>query len=244
VKLEVPLSLADGATVDVYVSTDGKNFSLHKAGVSVQGGKVEFVTRHFSYYLLRTAVAAQVPAPTVSGFSDIDNSFAREYIIRLTGMGAINGYDDGTFRPDRPASRAEFLKIALKALGIKVESATSTRFSDVAEPWQIPVIETAAKLGIVSGQVVGDTRVFRPNDSITRAEALKILLSAAKIATNANAVSPFSDVTDAWAIPYVAKARELGIVSGQVVGDTRVFRPNDSITRAEVTKIVVMTIDL
>ena len=73
---------------------------------------------------------------------------------------------------------------------------------------------------------------------------MKMLLGAAGIQTASGATTTFTDVSMSWMVPYVAQAQSLGIVSGQTVDGQLVFRPNDSITRAEVAKVVVRTMDL
>lgn len=50
-------------------------------------------------------------------------------------------------------------------------------FKDVSTSWQIPIIAKAAQLGIINS----NTTLFRPNDFITRAEAMKILIKSANI---------------------------------------------------------------
>ena len=50
-------------------------------------------------------------------FSDIADSFAKDYITALYGSGIVHGYDDGTFRPDTPVSRIEFLKMVMVKTG-------------------------------------------------------------------------------------------------------------------------------
>ena len=98
----------------------------------------------------------------------------------------------------------------------------------------MPIIETAADLGIISR----DTGNFRPDAPITRAEAIKILMKAAGLNGTTTGAS-FSDVGPNydWARPYINQAYTLGIMSGQ----NGRFRPADPITRAEAAKIVRKT---
>ncbi len=168
-------------------------------------------------------------------FWDINNSFAKNEIQSLINRGVIKGYDDGTFQPDRSVTRAEFLKITIKWLGLTVdESITTTPFSDVKINWQIPIIAKAASLGIIDTTA----KKFRPDDKITRAEAVKILLKTANI-KGLDGASLFSDITEnnSWAIPYINKASSLWIINSSNVN----FRPNDPISRAETAKIVSKT---
>ncbi|MBO5369812.1 MAG: S-layer homology domain-containing protein, partial [Clostridia bacterium] len=74
------------------------------------------------------------PSPSVapvSPFSDIESTFAKENIIRLSSLGIINGYENGTFRPENTVTRAEFCKMVCVAFdfgGTNIKS-----FADVSE---------------------------------------------------------------------------------------------------------------
>ncbi len=173
-------------------------------------------------------------------FTDISSNWAKLYIEALANAGVIN--NTSKFNPDNNVTRAEFLKMALRGLKVSYDtSVLSSEFSDVKEAWQISLVVKAKSLGIISGQMVDGTLMFRPSDTITRAEAMKILLLTAGYKSDATSTE-FTDVTEAWQIPLVAKAQGLGIVSGQTTVDGKlVFRPNDTITRAEVAKIIVKT---
>lgn len=174
--------------------------------------------------------------------SDINTSFAKAYIEKLAALGIINGYEDGTFKPENKASRAEYLKIVLRAMNIDYSDVDTSKltFADVDKnSWIAKVVVKAAELNLIDTT----NKNFRPNASISRAESMKMLLNAAGIETSENTVSDFSDVKG-WAVKYVQKAKDLGIVNGQEINGKILFRPADNITRAEVSKIVVKTMEL
>lgn len=162
----------------------------------------------------------------------------------MAKKGIIKGYSDGTFRPENPITRAEFLSVTMKSLNIDVGSSIVTVFTDIPTDgsWMIPYIEKARLLGIAQGQTINGILKFRPNDSITRAEAIAILLNAAKISVDLSVITTeFKDiplVDGGWMIPYVVRAQSLGIINGQIIDGVLKFRPNDSITRAESVKII------
>ncbi len=249
IQITVPVAYADETRLLVYSSRDRRNFEFHDR-IVVEENIVEFDTAHLSYFVLVPETGGEHEDSTsdeqtdsVASFTDIADTFAREYIMRLAEMGVVSGYADGTFRPENTATRAEFLKMVMRGLDIDYdESARTTVFTDVVEPWQIPLVAAALERGFLSGQTIDGALVFRPNDPITRAEAMKILLNAAGIASEVRTTA-FTDIVDSWQIGYVETARQLGIVSGQTVDGRLVFRPNDPITRAEVSKIVVETMN-
>jgi hypothetical protein len=82
-------------------------------------------------------------APT-SNFSDVSSSYwAKDDISTLTSMGYIDGYEDGTFRPEQNVTREEFAKLLVQTFGLDPIAGESS-FADV-EPgrWSTPFIEAA-----------------------------------------------------------------------------------------------------
>jgi len=103
----------------------------------------------------------------------------------------------------------------------------SAFFIDLASvPWAEEEILALADKGIVNG--VGNNN-FAPNATVTRAEFLKMLLSALELSDGSTEVA-FTDVTDGWSVPYVAAAVKHGVTSG--VSETE-FAPNASVTREQ-----------
>lgn len=97
--------------------------------------------------------------------------------LRGKSEGWLHGYPDGSLRPLDKISRAEFLTLAIRALKKNVGEHDSVRnsvFPDVDyNAWYAPYIDFAFKEGVVSGYADGS---FRPEATVTRIEALKILL--------------------------------------------------------------------
>ncbi|MDD4151101.1 MAG: S8 family serine peptidase [Candidatus Gracilibacteria bacterium] len=170
--------------------------------------------------------------------TDISNHFAKKYVDELINRGIIKGYSDNTFKPDNAITRAEYLSILMKALNIKVDSSItkSINFSDIENnSWQIKYAEKARLYGISS-----NSNKFRPNDYITRAEALAMLFKISKLNLQTNISNNFSDTDlEEWMLKYTTKAKSLGLVKGQEINGKSYFKPNNNITRAETSKIIV-----
>ncbi len=143
---------------------------------------------------------------------------------------------------DRTLTRAEFLKLVLNASGVDVSSAgTTTPFSDVnSNMWYASYVAYAVKGGIVQG----DNGLFRPNDTITRAEASKIFVRATGVTYSTGSIV-FSDVlpTNTLAV-YIQTAYDNCIVHGRHTVNgvpttpTRLFEGWDGITLGETAKIL------
>lgn len=130
-------------------------------------------------------------------------------VSTLANVGAISGYSDGTFRPNKEITRAEFVTILT---GIYGEDTTKGMpFSDVGHSWCYDAVATAYAHGWVSGYSDG---TFRPNQTITRAEAVVILNSVlgrscdlTYVQANAQAALHFTDITPgAWYYADVIEA--------------------------------------
>lgn len=94
--------------------------------------------------------------------------------------------------------------------------------------------------------IITKKTIFRPNDSISRAEALAMLFSIAKIELGDTIVTEFTDIPAdwLWMVKYIEKAKELWIAGWQTIDWELKFRPNDWITRAESSRVIVKTIFL
>ncbi|WP_337883992.1 S-layer homology domain-containing protein [Fischerella thermalis] len=107
-------------------------------------------------------------------FDDVPaNHWAKEFIAELAALEIIEGFPDGTFRPDQQLTRAQFAAMLNQAFNkVKVRSATA--FKDVSTAfWAYTAIQEAYRMGFLD--VAGSE--FKPNDSLSR---LEVLLSFAK----------------------------------------------------------------
>ena len=155
-------------------------------------------------------------------------------------FGYIIGYEDGTIRPDASITRAEVATIFFRLLTDEARDKFWTEtnsYSDVAETaWYNNAVSTLSRMGILGGYEDG---TFRPNDSITRAEFAKIAVSFFEY-EDISAENIFTDVAaGSWYENFVAVAAKLGLIEGYA---GNVYRPNESITRAEACTIINRTL--
>jgi hypothetical protein len=161
-----------------------------------------------------------------TNLTDISGHWAEADIADLVARGAVAGYPDGTFQPDNNITRAEFVTILVRALGL--EATTGTVFADTAEHWAKGFISTAAASGIVTGY---DASTFGPDDFVTREQMAAMVVRAAKFELKPSEVT-FADSAQIspWALDAVAAAVRQGIIKGY---PDNTFGPNGNATRAE-----------
>ena len=161
--------------------------------------------------------------PDDTGVSDLLNT--EDHIQYLFG------YPDGTFGPENNMTRAEVAQMFYNLLLDQDVEITKT-FDDVpANAWYAKAVNTLASLDIISG--VGDNK-FEPERSITRAEFTAMAMKFAVGGEEGENI--FSDVDeDDWFYDAVVNSIQYGWIHGYGDGT---FRPNNPITRAEVTAIV------
>ncbi|MCJ7855382.1 S-layer homology domain-containing protein [Lachnospiraceae bacterium NSJ-143] len=164
--------------------------------------------------------------------NDINGHWAEKTINKWQDNGLINGYEDGSFQPNKPVSRAEFICMMNKAL--KMEKTGEISFRDVsAGDWFYNDVAVAIGEQYTAGFTDG---TFKPNESITRAQAAMMLSKV--ISANTENTTVFADAKDipTWAKPAIEAVTSAGYMSGYTDGT---FQPNRVLTRAE----AVSTID-
>ncbi|MEK9159371.1 MAG: S-layer homology domain-containing protein [Patescibacteria group bacterium] len=172
-------------------------------------------------------------------FVDVDGHWGEEYICNLFDLEVVEGYNQYYFGPDYDVTRAEFLKMALLAFDKDVEDADGNYYNDVSSSaWYYEYVSYATEEDYVEGYADGN---FRPNDDISRSEALVILLRiAGQDDTEGDNIDSddidFDDVDDSdWFAWAVVVADEDNIVDGYSNGD---FGPSNDLSRAEAAKII------
>lgn len=127
----------------------------------------EEVAQLFSNFIGQKGLNAEVP-------DDAKNRWSTEAIQNLISRGLLDGYPDGSFKPENRITRAEMANIAYKYLYTQ-ESLYNQyiNFSDVeSDAWYYFAVTNAAGNAVVQGYLDG---TFRPEDYITRAEAARII---------------------------------------------------------------------
>ncbi|MBD2179898.1 family 10 glycosylhydrolase [Planktothrix sp. FACHB-1355] len=176
---------------------------------------------------------------SLTGFSDIQNHWARLFIEGLVQRGIVSGFPDKTFRPNQAMTRAEFAAIVVKAFPIPGKR-KYVPFVDVGSNyWAAAAIKKAYETEFLSGYPDGR---FRPEDKITRVQALISLVSGLGITTTVNLNAELPKIyQDANFIPSYARDKIAIATSADMVVNyptLQMLRPLEFATRGEVATFI------
>jgi hypothetical protein len=221
VKVDIK-GLGNNDKLAVYYLNEEDN-TLEFVTGKIQDNKAVLVLEHFSKYVV---------VESNKTFTDIESHWSKLYVESMAAKNVVGGYDDGTFRPEGKVTRAEFAKMIVNSLELKLEKYDGS-FTDVKEnDWHADYVATIVKLGVAGGY---DDGTFKPNKEITRAEMAVILSNIVDVEVEETEIEAllgqYKDVEaiPAWATEAIAKVAKAKIMQG--VNDN--FNGGSTTTRAE-----------
>lgn len=237
-KLDKPLKLiikydtskvTDPQKLGVYYFNENTKVWEYIGGKVIREGEIEVVLDHLSKYAV---------IEYEKTFDDISSvPWAQRQIEVLAARHVINGITDKNYAPNNNITRAQFAKLIVEALNLKLGSQT-VNFSDVKDgAWYADSVRIAASLGIVAGY---DGK-FDPDGLITREQMAAMIVRALKqVEPNGNYVAgPLSfadqDQISEWAKEAVAISVNKELVKGLGNG---LFGPKERATRAQAAVII------
>lgn len=172
-------------------------------------------------------------------FSDIAGHWAESRILEAVKAGFVSGYEDGTFKPDKTVTRAEFATLLNNAM--KNMSIAEINLSDVKKnDWFYKQVQKSIAVGFFSGY---ENNTFRPNNPITRQEVAKVINSAITAGSidgdGATRLKDYGSIQE-WAKPSVNIAYNKGYIMGY---PDKLYKPIKALTRAEAVKIIYEILD-
>jgi hypothetical protein len=191
-----------------------------------------------------SATSAVTVTQGTTGFSDLQNYWAKEQIADLVARGAIKGVTPTEFMPDAYITRAQFVTMLAEDLNLSLPPGTGPIFTDVpAGAWYHDSVSAAVYAGLVSGYGGGQ---FDPDDLVTREQmatmAAQVLLTRQQVACPDPAatiaiLAKYQDQgsVDSWARSAVALTIEQGIIHGMTVNT---LAPQARATRAEAAVVI------
>lgn len=192
----------------------------------------------YGTYILALILSLSICLPVFAAprFSDIAGHWCEPEINQATDLGFLDGYPDGTMRPDNKVTRAEFLKMVVAAYKLQTAQMPSDNVPliDVSGHWVLQYLIAALNRGIVEPSEYTEGK-YEPDRYITRDEAAAYTIRALGLNAVARARDPnsalFSDMATVnrlygGGVPLCA---ELGILKGYEDGT---IRGNRTLTRA------------
>lgn len=200
-------------------------------GGNVTDSAVSAFVNRFSYF----AVFSKDPLPLLQ---DISGHWGERQIRTMAGMGIIEGFADGTFRPNRMVTRAEFAAILTRANSLAQNAQVARRFRDSNTfSWATGFIGAAVNAGLLGGF---EDNTFRANQGITRAE-VAVIADRMLVRNLARRINPprevptFTDNLPAWAKSAISSSISAGFLQGF---EDNTFRSSRTATRAEIAAIL------
>lgn len=183
-----------------------------------------------AFLLTGTAYAA---AP----FADVaESDLYAPALTYLKGKGVIEGYEDGTFQPERTMNRAEALKMLYEGVDEDISDETRKVFPDVPQDaWYARYVTHAQSQGVVKGYPDG---TFQPGNTINKAESLKILLNILREDTSVvtqEDIATFSRGQELWYAPFLLQAHRLGLLDALNPED---YALSGDVTRGELAEML------
>lgn len=163
--------------------------------------------------------------------SDLSGHWAENVITEWMDYGIINGYEDGTIRPNNKITRAEMTAMLDRVMDYQTKA--DNTFSDLGDSWYTDVILKANAAGVISGYPDG---TVKPDATITRQEAVAMFSRVLSLDTKNAPEATFTDNADV--ADWAKDAVNAMAAADYIHGSDGQFRPNDGITRAEVVTIL------
>ena len=180
-------------------------------------------------------------------YVDMESSKSYNAAVAMTALGIMSGSrlgDDTYFSPDETVTRAEFVAMAMKALGIRPDTTLRATFFDDND--QIPkslvsYVATAARVGIVNGSFDSNGLNFRPQDSITTCEAAIVMSNLLEIKSDSAVFSEIDGIetVPVWARGHVGAMYASGIFSTDISDGM-----SSSLTREDAAEYLYRMINL
>ncbi len=180
----------------------------------------------------------QTPAKADAGFKDLPSTYwATPAIMELVNAGYMEGFEDGTFRPNETITRAEAAAIIARTTGEAFSSNFPLQAVDVlpTHPYYAEICKLA-ELGIIQ-----NNEYVRPDEPLQRAHLAKMIALAFNITTDAQNKMTFKDLPKGyWAKDYIESLADIQIITGKTANK---FEPTAYVTRAHLAAFAVRGMD-
>lgn len=190
--------------------------------------------------LMLMNIVALMPTANAATFSDVpDNHWAKSYIEEMQGSNIINGYGDGTFKPEKEVKTGEFIKMAVMCWW-PIKATTELKSG---EHWSMPYVEFA------SGSLIDHNRYNSEGleSYITRKEAVEIIWKLYRLCNDGKAIeldktekyikqyNDESSIRNELVRGYFNACIQYELINGF---EDNTLKPDSTLTRAQAAKLL------
>ena len=170
-------------------------------------------------------------------FSDIEGHWAKTVVEEMAVKGVLNGFEDGTFRPDESVTREQFAKILVETLKI-AGNTTNIKFVDIEEDrWSKDYIYRASRY--LTGYENNGKYFFRPTEASVREDVAVAVVQAEGLQTEKPDYTLLNQFSDSGEISEGIKKYVAIAVKNEIMrGKNGYFDPQGNLTRAEVSQLM------
>lgn len=202
-------------------------------------GLITIITLVFSLFSM-SSIAQDDKKDRQDQFKDLPKGhWAYEDVLKMVDRGIIGGYTDGSFKPTKEVTRAEFAKMMVLTLDLPLINTEKPSFEDVTtKDWEYPYAETAKFY--LTGFRTSDGDYFKPDHFAVREDMAVALVNALKLDVTDTSLDILNDYTDKERISsnlekYVATIIKHKIMVGS---DDKYFYPQGNLTRAQAASLL------
>lgn len=221
-------SISSDTATAIYIDPNTGRFSFVPSIFTAQGGQTVVMMK-------RNGNSKYAVIQSSRTFKDLKNHWAKSDIELLASKRIIEGLSVDQFAPDQKVTRAEFVSLLVRSLGLNSDTSI-TQFHDVSNSdWFAGAVGAAVNAGIAKGNEDGS---FKPHDSITR-EQMAVMISRALSFAGKSVQAPTpldltvyhdEETISVWAQAAVAETLDAGILKGVT---STAFEPNIHTSRAQ-----------
>ncbi len=226
-----------------FINMDDPNFDTYAEGIAAIAEYINSCLTVPPASFTPSCSSSSTPSKPL--FSDMSNHWAKAEVERLGSLKLLKGYLDGTYKPDKSITRAEFATLLATVFNyakVKPSGAPAVTFSDVPNnAWFYQAVSLLAPEGIVKGY--GDNS-FGPDKFITREEAAAMI---ARLFSKLNTQTQLAELTfkdteqiSNWARTPLGQIISFKIITGMPDGN---FCPANSSTRAEAAVMMLRMLE-
>ncbi len=235
--------LPAGQTPAIFLYDEAKKRWMEVPNGQVSGDKVSVKVRSlakFAVFATESPVDQETNKEPLVKLTDIAGHWAESSILQAVREGIVTGYSDGSFKPNRIVTRAEFALMLMNALK-RTNQGGELLFSDASKiaNWAKNAVALAVEAGYINGYRDG---TFRPNSAITRAEMAIMVAKVLGLSSEKGLATEFKDdlAIPEWAKGAIVSIQAKEIMKGSPNGE---FAPAAKATRAEAVTVLLKLLE-